>query len=419
MMRPFIPSVLGFVLFAGSLAAVDTPAGSSPPLAILGARVYPVSSAPIVDGLVLIRDGKIVYVGPAAGKTFAPDHRVVRAAVVTPGLVDVRGTVGVSGWLNQTHDQEQLEKSGPFQPELRAIDAYNAHDELVGFIRARGVTTLHTGHGPGALISGQTFVVKTRGQGADADAMVPAAMIAATLGAAATTTDRGKAPGTPAKVIALLRAELIKARDYAGKRAKAAEDKKPARDLRLETMGRALDGTQRLMISVDAARDILAALRVAEEFGLKIVLEGCADAPLVLDEIKASGFPVILHPTMQRSNQAKANLSLETAAKLKQAGILFAIESGFEGYVPKTRVVLYEAALAAANGLPQEAALAAITLDAARILGVADRVGSLETGKDGDVALYDGDPFEYITHCLGVTINGKLYPGERGTTAGE
>ena len=102
------------------------------------------------------------------------------------------------------------------------------------------------------------------------------------------------------------------------------------------------------------------------------------------------------------------NLSFETAAKLKKAGIPFAIQSGYESYVPKTRVVLFEAAVAAANGLTFEQALASITLDAAKLLGIQKRVGSLEPGKDADIALYDGDPFEYATHCVGVVVNGVV-----------
>ncbi len=103
---------------------------------------------------------------------------------------------------------------------------------------------------------------------------------------------------------------------------------------------------------------------------------------------------------------------MELAARLDAAGIPFAFQSGFESYVPKTRVVLFEAAIGAANGLTRARALAAITIDAARILGIADRVGSLELGKDGDLALYDGDPFEYTTHCVGVVIEGTPFPGE-------
>ena len=122
-----------------------------------------------------------------------------------------------------------------------------------------------------------------------------------------------------------------------------------------------------------------------------------------------SGFPVILHATMKRSNEDSENLSMETAAKLKAAGIPFTLQSGYESYVPKTRVILFEAAIAAANGLGFDGALASVTLDAAKILGIADRTGSLEKGKDADLALYDGDPFEYTSHCTATVINGQVF----------
>ena len=131
-------------------------------------------------------------------------------------------------------------------------------------------------------------------------------------------------------------------------------------------------------------------------------------ATMLLDEIKAAGVPVIVHPTMYRAFGETENLSFETASKLHKAGIPVALQSGYESYVPKTRVVLFEAAVAAANGLTFDQALATITIDAARILGVDGRVGSLEPGKDGDLALYDGDPFEYTSHCTGVIINGQV-----------
>jgi imidazolonepropionase-like amidohydrolase len=174
-------------------------------------------------------------------------------------------------------------------------------------------------------------------------------------------------------------------------------------------MLRALDGNQPFLVTVNRQQDIIAALRLAREFKLHLILDGCADAPLVLNEIKASGFPVILHPTMQRANEDAQNLSVETAAKLHAAGIPLAIQSSYESYVPKTRVVLLEAAVAAANGLGFEPALASVTIDAAKILNIADRTGSLEQGKDGDVALYDGDPFEYTSHCVGTVINGQVF----------
>jgi imidazolonepropionase-like amidohydrolase len=128
-----------------------------------------------------------------------------------------------------------------------------------------------------------------------------------------------------------------------------------------------------------------------------------------MDEIKAAGVPIILHPTMFRMFGEMENLSFETASKLRAAGIPVAIQSGYEEYVPKTRVVLLEAALAAANGLTFDQALATITSNAAKILGIEARVGALKVGMDGDVAMYDGDPFEYTSHCTGAVINGKVF----------
>ncbi len=377
-------------------------------IAVQGEIIHTMAGAAIRDGVVLIQDGKIASVGPAAAVKIPEGYRVLKAKVVTPGLIDARSVVGLSGILNQPQDQEQLEKSAPLQPELRAIDAYNGRDPLVDYVRRFGVTTLHTGHAPGALISGQTMIVKTHPATLDQSLLNPAAMTATTLGSGATTGEKGKAPGTSSKAVAMLRAELLKAQDYTRKQAGADAEKRPARDLHLEALVRALDGKQPLLITVQRHQDILAALRLAAEFKLKIVLDGVADAPLVLAEIKASGFPVILHPTMARANGEAENLSLETAAKLRQAGVTFALQSGFESYVPKTRVVLFEAAVTAANGLSADEARAAITIDAAKLLGIDQRVGSLEPGKDADLALYDGDPFEYTTHCTGVIVSGVV-----------
>jgi len=377
-------------------------------IAVQGETIYTMSGPAISNGVVLIRDGKIRSVGKSASVKIPDGARVLQAKVVTPGLIDARSVVGFSGILNQPHDQEQLEKSAPMQPELRAIDAYNGRDPLVEYIRGFGITTIHTGHAPGALISGQTMIVKTYPANLEQALINPAALTAATLGTGAVTGDKGKAPGTSAKAVAMLRAELIKAQDYVKKLAKKDADKRPARDLHLEALARVLEGKQPLLVTVHRHQDILAALRLAAEFKLKIVLDGVSDAPLVLNEIKKSGFPVILHPTMWRANGEMENISFETAAKLKKAGIPFALQSGFESYVPKTRIVLFEAAVAAANGLSREEALAAITIDAAKLLGLEKRLGSIESGKDADLALFDGDPFEYTTHCTMVIVSGVV-----------
>jgi imidazolonepropionase-like amidohydrolase len=387
---------------------IATAFGSSPSfaqVAIKGAIVHTMAGAPIKDGIVLIKDGKIERVGPASSVPIPAGTKVLSGKVVTPGLVDAHSTVGLSGILNIAADQMQLEKSDAFQPELRAIDAYNPREALVGFLRDLGVTTLHTGHAPGALASGTTIVVKPVG-GTVQEAMIAEGMVAFTLGSSVQSAYRN--PGTSGKAIAMLRSEFIKAQDYTKKLGAKDPEKRPSRDLKLELLARILAGEVRILYTANRATDILTVLRLQKEFGFKLVLDGVAEAYLVLDEIKAAGVPVIIHPTMARPGGDMKNLSVETAAKLKAAGIPFAIQTGHEGYVPKTRVVLFEAAVAAANGLSFEDALAAITIDAARILGVDKRVGSLETGKDADVVVFDGDPFEYTSHVCVVVINGAV-----------
>lgn len=382
------------------------PFSLSAQIAIQGDIVHTMDGAPITNGVVLTtKEGKIKSVGKASSVKIPEGVRVLKAKVVTPGLIDARSVVGFSGILNIPHDQEQLDRTTASQPELRAIDAYNPRDPLVEYVRGFGVTTLHTGHAPGALVSGQTMIVKTHPIDLEKAVVIPAAMTAATLG---TGAGGGRGPATASKAVAMLRAELIKATDYARRQSNKDAAKRPARDLKLEALARALDGAQPLLVTAHRHQDILSALRVAAEFKLKIVLDGAADAPLVLKEIKRSGFPVILHPTMARAQGEAENLSMETASKLRQAGVPFALQSGFETYVPKTRVVLFEAGVAAANGLTFEQALASITIDAAKLLGIQKRVGSLESGKDADLALYDGDPFEYTTHCIGTVVNGVV-----------
>ena len=151
-------------------------------IAVMGATIYTMAGAPLKDGVILLRDGKITALGPKASVKIPEGYRILQAAVVTPGLIDAHATVGLSGLLNQAQDQDMLEKSSAVQPELRALDAYNAKDPLVRWVRSYGVTTVNTGHAPAALISGQTMIVKTFGRTADEDVINPAAMTAVTLG---------------------------------------------------------------------------------------------------------------------------------------------------------------------------------------------------------------------------------------------
>ncbi len=380
-------------------------------IAVRGETVYTMAGQPISDGVVLIRDGKIERVGSAREITIPSSYRTLLAKVVTPGLIDARTVVGLSGYLNQPHDQMQLELSASLQPELRAIDAYNAREKLVEWIRQFGVTTVQTGHAPGALMSGQTMIVKTVGDNVDEAVVNPSSAVATTLGMAG-MAQTGRSPGTRAKQISMLRAEFLKAREYDNKQASAKEDQKPARDLRQETLARVLRREIPLLVNAQRAQDIISALRLAKEFNIRMVLDGGAESYLVINELKAANVPVIVHPTMYRAGGENENLSMETASTLRKAGIPVALQSGYETYVPKTRIVLFEAAATRAHGLSLEDALAIVTSDAAKILGIDNRVGSLERGKDADVVLFDGDPFEYTSHVIGVIINGKVVSQE-------
>jgi imidazolonepropionase-like amidohydrolase len=378
-------------------------------VAVYGDTVYTMTGPPIEKGVVLIEAGKITLAGSALDIPVPPEARVLRGKVVTPGLVDAHTTVGLTGYLNQDQDQDQLDKTEPIQPELRAIDSYNPRERLIEWVRGFGVTTIHTGHAPGALVSGQTMIAKTVGESVDDATINPQAMVAVTLGDDARPGDDKKSPGTRSKAVAMLRGELVKTQDYLRKLELADPEKRPDRDLRRDV----LRGKLPLLVTVNRATDIDAALRIAAEFGIRIVLDSASEAYLVADRIKAAGVPVIVHPSMRRGGAGETeNISFETAATLRAKGIPVALQSGFEGYVPKTRVALFEAAIAAANGLTTEEALATITCDAATILGVADRVGSLRPGLDGDVAIFDGDPFEYATHCTGVVIDGRVVSEE-------
>ena len=188
------------------------------------------SGEPIQDGVVVVTDGKISAVGKAGDVAIPEGYRVLRAKVVTPGLIDARSVVGLGGIYNsQKHDQDQLERSEPTQPELRAIDAYNARERLVRWVRELGTTTVHTGHAPGELISGQTCIVKTTGNSIEAAAVRPVAMVAATLAESAKKSGAAK-PGTRAKMMSLLRQELISAREYlrASRSTRTPEHERPA-----------------------------------------------------------------------------------------------------------------------------------------------------------------------------------------------
>lgn len=357
---------------------------------------------PIVDGVVVMDGATIDEVGPASEVSIPSGAEVHEATVVTPGLIDPRGTVGLSGIHNVSADQDQLDTSEPMQPALRAIDAYNPREELVSFVRQLGITTVHTGHAPGALISGQTATFSTTGETIGESVRDSLTTVAFTIGPDAQA--RFDSPGTRAKGISMLRQTLADAEA-------SLEKEDPGTDLGQAVLRDVLEGEVPALITAHRAHDIQAALRLQEEFGFDLILDGASEAYLVAEDIAEAGVPVILHPTMTRPSGTTQNAAFTTAATLHDAGVPVAIQSGWEAYVPKTRVVLYEAAIATANGLPRRAALASVTREPAEILGLED-VGTIAPGQAADLALFDGDPFEYTTHTCTVLDDGRVVSDE-------
>ena len=394
------PDLLRRLLLLVVLAGLaPSPAAAQTQRAVRADTLYTMTGdGPIVDGVVLIEGSTIAEVGPAADVDIPADATVHEATVATPGLIDPRGTVGVSGLENVPANQDQLDTSAPIQPSLRAIDAYNPREDLVHFVRQLGITTVHTGHAPGALVSGQTATFSTTGGTVGEALRDSLTTVAFTLGPDAQA--RFESPGTRSKGVAMLRQELSDARA-------AMDADGPTTNLGQATLQTVLRGEVPALVTAHRAHDIQAALRLQAEFGFDLILDGAAEAYLVADEIAAADVPVILHPTMTRPSGTTANAAFTTAAVLHEAGVPVAIQSGWEPYVPKTRVVLYEAAIAVANGLPRRVGLESITSAPAQILGLGN-IGMLAPGQTADLALFDGDPFEYTTRVCTVLSGGTV-----------
>jgi imidazolonepropionase-like amidohydrolase len=375
--------------------------------AIVARRIHTASGETIEHGVILVQDGLIAAVGSQEKVKLPKDIRILPAAVVTPGLIDANSCVGISGGYNVAADQDQDEKTDPNQADLRVLDAFNPDETLVDFVRREGVTTLHVVPGRVNAIAGQSAIFTTKGVTADSMALRTPAGVLVNLGEAPKGAYPNKLPTTRMGTAALLRTALNKAKNYNLKR---SGKEKPPEDAKSEALALALQRKVPVFFAAHRADDILTALRIAKEFNLDARLTLATEAYLVADEIAKAKVPVILHPTMQRigGNMETLNSQLSTARVLAEKKIPFAIGTGFEGYVPKTRVLRSEAAMAAVNGLGHEQALAAITINAAKILGIEKTRGSIEKGKVADLVLYDGDCFEHSTHVTYTIVNGRM-----------
>jgi len=390
-------------------AVPKAPAGArgdalSGTFAVYAGRLHPVSGPPIDNAAVLVKDGRIATVGKI-GEVAIPDGvPIVSAPVVTPGLIDAHSSVGLSGQFNVNADQDQEELTDPNQAGLRVLDGFNPRERLLDHLVKHGVTLIQSVPGPTNPIAGQCGIFRTHG-GTASEMLVkfPSAVLF-NLGENPKRHygKKNKAPGTRMGIAALIRAALVKATN---KREKDDDE----RDLDREALEALLKKDIPALFSAHREDDIMTAVRIAREFGLDFILSQATEGYLVAEHLARAGVPVLMGPTMQRiGDLQRQHTCLEGAALLAEKGIPIAITSGFEGYVPKTRVVLFEAAVAAVNGLGYENALRAITLDAAKSLRIQKDYGSIEPGKVADLVLFDGDPFEYTSHVQKTFVAGKL-----------
>jgi imidazolonepropionase-like amidohydrolase len=394
---------LAFCLAAAvySLAAI----AQQSPIAIVGARVIPIAGPEIPNGTMIVQNGKIVAVGPAASVAIPSNAQKIDGAgkVLMPGLVDSHSHIG---------SVEGGDGSAALQPDIRVLDSINVRDARIRKAQAGGITVVNIMPGSGHLLSGQTLYLKLRDGKVIEDMLIalPDGRIAGGMKMANGTNSRRAAPfpGTRAKSAAMVREQYIKAIEYREKIKQANGDasKLPPRDLRMEGLVEVLDGKRTVQHHTHRHDDILTVLRLAKEFNFKVVLHHVSDGWMVADQIAAAKAPcsIIVLDSPGGKEEAK-DLSLNTAAVLDKAGVLVGFHTD-DGIVD-SRLFIREAGLAVRAGMPRDHALYALTMANARILGLEDRVGSLEKGKDADFILLSGDPLSVYTHVIETWVDGK------------
>ncbi|HEX4811298.1 MAG TPA: amidohydrolase [Nonomuraea sp.] len=378
-------------------------------LAITSGYVVPIDGEPLDRGTVLLTDGKIVEVG--ADVRIPDGHDVVDAAGgwVLPGLVEAHGHLGVheeaEGWAGS----DTNEMTDPNGARLRALDAINPADLAFADALAGGVTTAVIKPGSGNPIGGQTVAVKCWGRSVDEMLVKEPVSVKSALGENPKRVygDQMKLPSTRQGVAAVIRDAFMKAQDYRAKRAAAAEDGKPFdRDGTLEVLVRVLDGELPWCQHAHRADDISTALRLAAEFGYRLVVNHGTEGHLLADTLAERNIPVIIGPLFtSRSKVELRRRSLRNPGILARAGVELAITTDHP--VVPVHFLVHQATLAVKEGLDRDTALRSITANPARIMGIDDRVGALRPGLDGDVVIWSGDPLDVMSRALRVFIRGR------------
>ena len=380
---------------------------------IINGTVHPMDGPIIENGYVAVRGTKIERVGPMTMCPARWEGEIIDAqgGHILPGFIDAHCHLGMFGDALGFESDDGNEETDPCTPHLRAIDAINPLDRCFSEARAAGVTTVLTGPGSANPISGQFAAIKTDGRWVDAMVVRAPASMKLALGENPKKVyhDRDETPVTRMATAAIIRENLRKAVEYGEKLDKSARDEDaeaPDYDAKLEALLPVVRGELPVHIHAHRADDIATGVRIAREFKLKCVIVHGTEGHLIPDLLAEAGVPVITGPALgDRSKPELARMTLETPAILQKAGVDIAICTDHPE-VPIQYLPLC-AALAVKGGLDEETALAAITINAARIAGLDKTLGSLTPGKEADVVVTSRHPLELLGQVRTVLIGGR------------
>ncbi len=359
----------------------------------------------VINGSILLGQGKILELAPRINLPQSADCEVIdmKHQLVMPGLVEAHCHMGITEEKKGKEGDDCNEAVHPLTPFLRAIDAINTMDAAFDDAVRVGITTAMIGPGSSNVVGGQFAVVKTKGRRIDDLIMKsPSAMkVAFGENPKMNYAGQGISPTTRMAIAGMLRQELTRAAQYVEQRGKVPYD------FHYESWVPVIRREIPLKAHVHRVDDIFTAIRIANEFHLRMTLDHCSEGHLIAEEIAREGFPAIVGPDLASRNKIEVqNMAFKTAGVLARHGVKVAVTTDHPVSLIQTLPLC--AGLCVKNGLDMEQAYRAITIDAADICGVSDRVGSLEVGKDADIAVYDGNPMEIFTHTLMTIIDGKI-----------
>lgn len=359
-------------------------------------------------GDILIKDGKIVSVGAAGTE----DDEVIDASGLHayPGFVDAHSHIGLDGYGGPTGNTfDYNEMNDICCPQLRGLDSYYAQDAAIPMALEGGVTTVATGPGSANVLGGTFIAVKLYGNTVEEALVDPAVAMKCAFGENPKRCYKDKCDSARMTTAAILRQTLFEARDYMLRKEAAGDDitKMPKFDMKMEALIPVMKREIPLKAHAHRSDDIMTAIRIAKEFDLRLTIEHCTEGHLIVDELAAAGVPVAVGPTLTNASKLELlNKSWETPGVLAAAGVQVSIITDAP-VIPEQYLPLC-AGLAVKAGMDPFMALQAITINPARHIGIEDRVGSLEAGKDADIVLTNGDPMVSDTAVKYVIVDGKI-----------